>query len=778
MEHSFGRIFSKKYLSLAVSSVLTGTFSFSAYAAPCEGYSVNVVCEQSKFGPTEFIDIVAGDGMTLGSEDHHFVINGDGYELYNPQAHYATSITSGTVKFTEVTNSRINVAGSRMTVNGVPVLYDGRAENTTLNDSLLWVMASADRTTAYGKSAVMVTTQFSNDGKTYVNTNPDNSVSFVPIVTNNRYYDNSTEMLWGIKNVDKNWDTLATSENSIFFNASEQQIKANGLSVEAIFNDATRQLVYAGGEARNTVLNDNAYAWAKVGGKLSGTTQANDNSMIYMDTSAIDGAVADKIILNGDNTTLIVRYSEEHDAFAVINQLDLSGGMVKFQNGADNYANLIVGSLSGSGVFNFNTTISQGKGNMLLMESGSGSHRVIINDSGEEITTAENQTLNIINDKSSGADFTLASLSGANITAVDGGAYMYSLKQKNGKDGITGNVWYLGADWQPSDEPAPDVDPEDVPPADVKPLAKQTTPSTDAVLSMASANQFIFDSELQNLRLRKGDLRNSVGDNFGAWGRYLTNNTRVSSSMGAAYKLQQDGFEIGGDKVIALASGKMLLGGFTAYSNNKLKHARGGNSDIDSYSLGIYATYFDDSGYYIDGVLKANRFSNSLNARSTSGDIAKSNYHQNAIGTSVEAGYNYQFSQDMYIEPYLRASYFSAESKNITLNNGMKADIDNNRSAKAEVGFNLGKAFDLSGGIKLNPYVKAAIEREFIKSNHVRINQRYDFNNDFSGNIGKYGLGLDARISERTALYMEVDYRKGHWVEMPVEANLGFRINF
>lgn len=814
----------KTSLSIAISSVLTASLSISAYAAPCGGYIVNEVCEQSKFGPNELHEISAGDGIILGSEDNHFVIQGDGYELYNPINHFRIQISSGTVKFMEVNDSWFSISGTRTSGSNISIY--ARAENTTLNNSAMWVMTTADQTVARGNSHVMVSTQFANDGLTYVETNDDGTVWYAPIVTNGRYYDNSKETLWGIHREDKGWDTVATSKNSTFFNGSNQLVSTNGRSIDAIFNDesfqqvtnlavannaifnhSSSQTLYAGSEANNTTLNDNSYSWVKAGAKISGTTLVNNSAIIYMDSATDGGAVADKIVLNGNNSTLVVLHSSHDNALATVSDLNLQGGSVVFQNGgADNYADLQVGTLSGSGIFSFNTTINQGKGNMLYIDNGSGNHKVIIKDSGEEITSPDNQTLNIINDKSSGANFSLVSLSGEEIVSVDGGVYMYVLKQMNDKDGLTGNTWYLGADWQatanpgpepgpnpnpnpnpepepspnPDPEPGPNPDPEVVPPSVILPPASEqkTTPSTDAVLSMASASQFIFDGELQNLRLRKGDLRNNAGDNFGAWGRYLSNNTRVNASSGAAYKLQQDGFEIGGDKAVKLATGKVLIGGFTAYSYNKLKHDRGGNSSIDSYSLGVYATYFDNSGYYLDGVLKANRFNNSLNALTTNGDIAKSDYHQYAVGVSVETGYNYQLNQGLFVEPYLRASYFSAESKDITLNNGMKADLGHNRSAKGEFGMTLGKTFDLDKGTKLSPYVKAAIEHEFIKTNEVQINQHYNFNNDFSGSMGKYGLGINATVSEKTSFYMELNYRNGSQIESPIQGNVGFRYNF
>lgn len=446
----------------------------------------------------------------------------------------------------------------------------------------------------------------------------------------------------------------------------------------------------------------------------------------------------------------------------------LNGGEVAFQSGTgSHYTSLNIGTLSGAGSFLFNTSIAEGKGNFVTIANASGSHKVMVNDSGAEITAPGETTLDLIHDLSGQAQFSLASFSGANITEIDGGTYVYGLKKWDNSTRAGGNLWYLGSTLDAGLAPGPTPE-----------IEMKTTPSTDAVLSMASANQFIFDGELQNLRLRKGDLNSSKGENASVWGRYLTNNTRVNAAHGAAYRLQQDGFEIGTDKVFGLSSGKLVLGGFTSYSNNSLKHARGGHSKVDSYSLGAYGSYFDNSGYYIDTVLKANRFNNSLNANMTNGGSAQSDYNQHAAGGSLEIGYHYKLSDNWFVEPYARASYYTAQAKDIALNNGMKASIDDNRSAKSELGTHVGTKFDLKNGAIIRPYAKVAIEQEFMTSNTVTINQENDFNNDFSGNTAKYGLGMDVSLTKQTSVYAEANYRKGTHIESPVMANIGFRINF
>ncbi|HDL7747815.1 TPA: autotransporter outer membrane beta-barrel domain-containing protein [Yersinia enterocolitica] len=779
----------RTYLSIAISSIIYTASTVNVNAAPCVGYTVTDICEQSKSGAGEFHSISLGNGVTAGTEDNHFVFNGEGYKLYYPHNYFASSVALGTIRYTEVNNSTFTITGTHY--QGGPT-YEGRAENTTLNNSLMWVMTSADQTIAKGNSAVIVSTQFAMDGSTYTETKEDGSIEFDPYITNNRYQDTSYEMLWGMKKESNNWDTKATSYDSEFVDSSRQIVAANGHSVDAkfydkayqriddtglasaaIFNGTSYQNIYAGGESQDTTLFDNTYSWVRAGGKLTGLTQVNNSASVYLDTDETNGAYAQNVVLNGENTHLVVRYNAANNASATVDELILNGGEVAFQSGTGNqYTSLNIGTLSGAGSFLFNTSIAEGKGNFVTIANATGSHKVMVNDSGAEITAPGQTTLDLIHDLSGHAQFTLASITGANITEIDGGTYVYGLKKWDNSARAGGNLWYLGSTLDTDLAPGP------TPLEPTPEIEMKTTPSTDAVLSMASATQFIFDGELQNLRLRKGDLNNSKGENASIWGRYLTNNTRVNAAHGAAYRLQQDGFEIGADKVFGLASGQLVLGGFTSYSNNSVKHARGGNSKVDSYSLGAYGSYFDNSGYYIDAVLKANRFNNSLNANMTNGGSVQSDYNQNASGGSLEAGYHYKLSDNWFVEPYARASYFTAQAKDIALNNGMKANIDNNRSAKGELGTHVGTQFDLKNGAIVRPYAKVAIEREFMTSNTVTINQVNDFKNDFSGNTAKYGLGIDVNLTKQTTVYAEANYRKGTYIESPVMANIGFRVNF
>lgn len=346
---------------------------------------------------------------------------------------------------------------------------------------------------------------------------------------------------------------------------------------------------------------------------------------------------------------------------------------------------------------------------------------------------------------------------------------MYSLYERDEQDG---KIWYLAAPKDDStgepgepEKPVPPVVPDD-----------KTTPSTDAMLSMAAAPQLIFNHELDNLRFRRGELRDNQGD-AGVWVRLTGDRTRAGTGH-THFKLNQAGFELGADKSVPLENGKLWLGVFTGYNDVKLKHQRGGESSIDSITAGGYATWLSDNGWYIDGVLKYNHFNNELRAVSTNRSSIRGDYSQNAYGASAEAGYSFDLPEAFWAEPYARLSYMRADSKSVHLNNNMQAKFDAQQSLQSELGLHAGKDFTLNNQVIITPYATLAWQHEFISNNDVTINQRNTFDTDFSGDSLKAGGGLTVRFTPQIQAYAEIDYRNGDKTESPVHGNIGVRYNF
>ena len=413
---------------------------------------------------------------------------------------------------------------------------------------------------------------------------------------------------------------------------------------------------------------------------------------------------------------------------------------------------LSLGSLSGSGTFRMNTDIASHTGDMLKVAgNASGNFLLDIQNTGQEPVSA-GIPLRVVQTGGGNADFTLKG------GKVDYGTWEYYLNKEN-------TDWYLQANSGQQGTENPEQ------------VVRNTTKSADAVLNMASSPIYVFNNELQSLRFRHGDVRQNTRSPGGVWGRYIGSDNRISGGAGSGYSLTQRGIETGGDTVFELNDSQLAVGAFISYTDNSISHNRGGRSTVGSIGGGLYSTWFNNDGYYVDGVIKINRFSNDVRTWMNDGTAVKGDYHQNGFGGSLEAGRSFTMNENTWIQPYIRSTAFMAEAQDISLDNGMEAKAGTIKSLQGEVGVNLGMNFDIAGSV-IRPYLITAISHEFSDNNRVRINDIYDFINDVSGTTGKYGAGISTQLTPNTGVWAEAIYQKGSNIESPVMGSIGFRINF
>ncbi|HHZ8735653.1 TPA: autotransporter outer membrane beta-barrel domain-containing protein, partial [Escherichia coli] len=521
----------------------------------------------------------------------------------------------------------------------------------------------------------------------------------------------------------------------------------------------------------------------------SGTTLTLDNGTILTGNVAGDSTGAGDMAVKGASVWHL-------DGDSTVGALTLDNGTVDFRPSATTRltpvfqaVSLALDTLSGNGTFRMNTDIASHTGDMLKVTgNASGNFVLDIKNTGLEPVSA-GAPLQVVQTGGGDAAFTL------NGGKVDAGTWEYGLSKENSN-------WYLQADTPPPVTPPtnpdagkPDAGKPDAGKPDAgKPDAgkpdsgkpdsgtssspgRRTTKSADAVLGMATAPAYVFNSELDNLRFRHGDVMQNTRAPGGVWGRYTGSDNRISGGASSGYTLTQNGFETGADKVFDLGESSLAVGAFFSYSDNSIKHARGGKSKVDSTGGGLYATWFDNDGYYVDGVLKYNRFNNELRTWMSDGTAVKGDYSQNGIGGSLEAGRTFSLNENAWAQPYVRTTAFRADEKDISLNNGMKANIGATKSLQAEAGVKLGMTLDV-GGKEVKPYLSAAVSHEFSDNNKVRINDTYDFRNDISGTTGKYGLGVNAQLTPNAGVWAEARYENGKRTESPVAGSVGFRLNF
>ncbi len=506
------------------------------------------------------------------------------------------------------------------------------------------------------------------------------------------------------------------------------------------------------------------------------------------------------------------------------------------------YSQLYIDNLSGSMHFNFNVSLAEGKGDTLFIQNGSGFHTISVVDSGIEIVDPSSKDLNLIVDQSGKAHFTLKKFSGAKISAVDGGTYTYGLKQKDGEDGskkiwylsavyidsfprrgrsrrnlehnqavsvlstipiqedlvnksLCSNSSCLSNHHLPNEKQQSVVSTDNQSLADqmiLRPSDQDqpftqlgqepsvshflTTPSTDAVLSMSVVPQLVFHNELQTVRAGRGILdRNKK--NAALWTYAIKSKENIATGH-TDFKLEQTGVVLGITGLSELTNGEFYIGGFGSYDQARVAHARGGISGITTYSIGAYATYFDHSGWYVDSILKYNRYQNGLKAVSTNGLDIEGNYTQWAVGSSFEAGYRIKTSKSSWLQPYAQFTWMQVEGKEIKLSNKMTGDIRPSISLRSEVGLSLGYEFGLGIDTSSLAYITAAWLRENKDNNRTTINKLHKFTTDLSGNAGKLGVGLSSLVSDKLKLYAEAHYVKGRKVKQSLQGILGVRYSF
>ncbi|MEN3929524.1 autotransporter outer membrane beta-barrel domain-containing protein [Microvirga sp. W0021] len=582
----------------------------------------------------------------------------------------------------------------------------------------------------------------------------------------------------GTQNIYMGTATAGAAYNTKLTESGSQHVMAGASAIDTELYGTSTQMIYVDGIAQNATAYDQSVVAVAPGARAQGVTSLNDQATLKLYAADTGGSAAENVVLNGESAVVSIVGGESNQSSVLIE--NLSGtGQVKFANVANvaPYGVVNIVNLSGNVQFIFRTSIAEGLGDYVNIQNGTGTHHVTVMDSGAEITSPISTSLDLITDASKGAAFGLVNLNGVNINAVDGGTYMYTL---NNRDEAEGRIWYLGAYDVPKPDPGtkvdPDVDPVPSPAPQVTDL--RTTPSTDALISMSVAPGMMFANELGNLRFRKGDLgfMSDSQRKGGVWARVIGSSATYSPSV-AKFRMQQEGFEAGTDYLFDMSGGKGLIGVFASYSQADIKHKRGGTSRIGSTSVGLQLGYFADNGFYVDGILKYNNFDNDLRAISTNGYSVSGSYDRNAFGGSLEAGYAKEFSNGWFIEPYVKLTYFSVEGKTVHLSNGMKGKMSAYESLTSEIALTIGKTIKTEDVI-WKPYVTAGWSYEFMDSNKVVINDLNQFNTNFTGSMGRIGVGVSAQLKSGFLIYGEVNYRAGRNVTAPVQANFGLRYQF
>ncbi|KLP46891.1 autotransporter outer membrane beta-barrel domain-containing protein [Enterobacter ludwigii] len=473
-----------------------------------------------------------------------------------------------------------------------------------------------------------------------------------------------------------------------------------------------------------------------------------DASHAAGDVRAEGSAVVDVALTNGSvlsggmtnvNSLMLGNASlYEMTSSSDIRTLSMAGGMVKFAPAeAGEHHTLTLGSLEGNGHFMMNIDTENGSSDLLdVTGHAEGSHTLHLAASGREAENADPLTL--VRTGGGDAEFAL------NGGRVDMGAWQHELVRN-------GNQWELVQ------------------------AKGATSASTDAMLAMASAPQFMHQGELKVLRSRLAvkDTDSAAG----VWGAMLYNRSDIEGAQGSAYRLTQNGMILGGDKVTGTRAGELTTGAYLSQSTGNIKHARGGDSKVTGYGGGVYARLSAENGAYASTSAQIGHFSNKLNARMSDGGTARADWNSLGYGLMVETGRQITVGETTSLTPFVGVNAWLTPSENVTLSNGMTAETGDNRSLLAEAGVRMSTRLDVAE-MAVTPYVTLAVQQELVKSGSTQINDAYDFTNDFTGTGGTIAGGISVAIAPTASVWLEAEYGKSEQTESALAGNVGFRVAF
>lgn len=738
--------------------------------------------------------INAGDMVLAGgSSATKTIINGGVQTLNGNAVATDTEINSGgtqQILGTGVAETAVINAGGNQNIGA-----QGTANNSTLNGGQQYVLGQSNNATVNSGGKItlatggtvndaiinqggnIVTFGSSTLNRITVNTGGVADIWFGAVA--NITTVNGGEL--NLSGTSANATTINEGEMYVYGGATAESTVVNGGLMEILQNsDAAnttvnggRVNVNSGGVVTDTQINGGLVS-LETGSRSEGGVTVNSGGELLMDADT----EAKNVVLNQGTLSVADIDDISTDVTpAYVDALTMNNGLVSFlRNSEGDFSSLAINTLSGSGDFFFNSSLAERNANFVTINRGTGQYGIRVTDSGKEISDDGDLTVNLINDKSSGTSYILKSSNGKATEAIDGGTYMYSLYKQANKDGMTGDVWYLGEYETPVDSTESTEPGGELPGGGTEESHPKTTPSTDAILSMASASTVIVNSELDALRTYRRAMGVSSHE-WNVWGHYMGDVTRMSDIGTSAYKLYQNGLEMGADRTLAYDAGYWVFGGLVSYTNNRVGHARGGKSSVDSYGIGAYSTWYHNRGFYFDGVLKANRLNSDLSATMTNGGNASGDWHQYLVSSSLEAGYQFRPSEAVTIEPYVLTTGVQANSTDVSLSNGMKAQTGRTRSWTFEGGSRFGTSL-MVNNTELKPYLTAAIVQEVGHPSDVVINGDNRFDINARGTYGKYGLGTTVAPNKDTTLYAELNYKQGSHVESPIYGVLGVRVGF
>lgn len=285
---------------------------------------------------------------------------------------------------------------------------------------------------------------------------------------------------------------------------------------------------------------------------------------------------------------------------------------------------------------------------------------------------------------------------------------------------------------------------------------------------LALANAYAWRSELSSLSDRMGTLR-TAPEKAGDWARY-TNGRFDGDIDGRSLRHDFNTVEIGADMRI---TDTFTVGMSFNYTKGETE-LTAGDSDNDSYSVGVYGTYFNDSGCFLDAMFKLGRIDSDYEF--SNGISEKGDYKLTGAIVGLETGHRWTVN-NWFIEPQVQLTYSYLYSKDYDTNL-RNVEFDSMESLIARVGILGGVQFAQNKGAA---YAKVSYNHDFlgdVEGNFTTDGFTRTFKDELDDNWGEAAIGASYQLSDRLNAFVDVSTGFGGDIDQEWRVNVGARYNF
>lgn len=296
-------------------------------------------------------------------------------------------------------------------------------------------------------------------------------------------------------------------------------------------------------------------------------------------------------------------------------------------------------------------------------------------------------------------------------------------------------------------------------------IQSKTNSVMQSSLELSANLPLVMSRILTNdVRKRLGNLRASENAS-GAWVRYDGGKLSGSNGLDTDFTTVQ----VGIDTKPSVDSAR--LGVAFSYTNGDSDYARGG-ADLEGFSLAGYGTWFADNGMYVDVIGRLATMKNDITAGSASGKMENL-----LLGLSAEAGWKFDLTNLVYIEPQAELSYAYVKGDDFNIGNATYK-IDSMDSLIGRVGFAAGLSCPNNRG---DVYVRASAVHEFLGDAEISgrtTGSTGVYSTDGEDTWVEFGLGGNFNISKSTYVWADVERTAGATLDEDWRATLGVRYSW